>query len=153
VRVLVVDDEPDLVLLCRLGLQASGHDVDIAMDGHEGLAMILEDVPDIVVLDFMMPGLDGLTVLERMRRALPDPEAVPVVMLSAKGRPEDALRGLAAGATAYVTKPFSIDDLERLLSDVAAEDVNARQLRRTRALANLRTIHGGRHEEASLLRR
>lgn len=151
-RVLVVDDEPDLVLLCRLGLQASGHVVDIAMDGHEGLAMILEEAPDVVVLDFMMPGLDGLTVLERMRRSLPDPEAVPVVMLSAKGRPEDALRGLAAGATAYVTKPFSIDDLERLLSEVANEDVNARQLRRTRALANLQTGQVGR-QEAPLLHR
>ena len=152
VRVLVVDDEPDLVLLCRLGLQASGHVVDIAMDGHEGLTMILEDAPDIVVLDFMMPGLDGLTVLERMRRSLPDPEAIPVVMLSAKGRPEDALRGLAAGATAYVTKPFSIDDLERLLSDVVSEDVNARQVRRSRALASLRTVQGGR-QEMPLLRR
>jgi DNA-binding response OmpR family regulator len=139
VRVLVVDDEPDLVMLCQMGLQASGHDVEVAMDGGEGLATILGDPPDVVLLDFMMPGLDGLSVLERMRRDLPDPENVPVVMLSAKGRPEDALRGLAAGAIAYVTKPFSIDDLERLLVDVVAEDVLARQLRRTRSIASLQT--------------
>lgn len=141
-RVLVVDDEPDVVLLCQLGLQANGHDVDIAMDGQEALDIILSERgphPAIVVLDFMMPGVDGLSVLERMRRSLPDPEALPVVMLSAKGRPEDALRGLAAGATAYVTKPFSIDELDRLLGEIATEDVPARQLRRTRAIAGLRT--------------
>lgn len=138
-RVLVVDDEPDLVMLCQMGLQANGHQVEVAMDGGEGLAAILGDPPDVVLLDFMMPGLDGLSVLERMRRDLPDPENVPVVMLSAKGRPEDALRGLAAGAIAYVTKPFSIDDLERLLVDVVAEDVLARQLRRTRSIASLQT--------------
>ena len=138
-RILVVDDEPDLVMLCQMGLQACGHQVDVAMDGAEGLAAIVSDPPDIVLLDFMMPGVDGLSVLEKMRRDLIDPDSVPTVMLSAKGRPEDALRGLAAGAIAYVTKPFSIDDLERLLADVVAEDAPARQLRRTRAIDTLRT--------------
>jgi DNA-binding response OmpR family regulator len=137
VRVLVVDDEPDLTTLCRIGLEAGGHDVEIALDGESGLEAILARPPDVVVLDFMMPGIDGLSVLERMRRALPDPDAVPVVMLSAKGRAEDAARGLSAGATAYVTKPFSLEDLERLLVDVVGEDRAARAFRRTRALAGL----------------
>jgi two-component system OmpR family response regulator len=137
VHVLVVDDEPDLVVLCQMGLSAAGHQVDIAMDGAEALTAMSADPPDIVVLDFMMPGMDGLSVLERMQRDFTDPELLPVVMLSAKGRPEDAVRGLAAGATAYVTKPFSIDELESLLAAIVAEDIPARQLRRTRTLAAL----------------
>jgi DNA-binding response OmpR family regulator len=142
VHILVIDDEPDLLELCRIALQGSGHQVTTALTAEEGLASISKAKPDIVVLDFMMPMTDGLTVLERLRRDV-DPEgAVPVVMLSARGRPEDALRGLAAGATAYMTKPFSLDELEELLGAILDESPAARDLRRTRALATLATERG-----------
>src|SRR3954463_9865187 len=114
-HVLVVDDEPDLLELCRMSLESSGHHVTVALGGDEALSALWNDLPDVVLLDFMMPGVDGLTVMERLRRDLDPQGSVPVVMLSAKGRAEDALRGLAAGATAYVTKPFGIDELEDLL--------------------------------------
>ena len=136
-RVLIVDDERDLTELCRIGLESNGHTVQIALDGESGLEMIFGSTPpDVIVLDFMMPGVDGLSVLERMQR-VPEAQREPVVKLSAKGRAEDAARGLAAGATAYVTKPFSLEDLEQLLEDVASEDAAARAFRRNRALAGL----------------
>jgi CheY-like chemotaxis protein len=142
-HVLVVDDEPDLIELCRMSLESQGHRVTVAYGGDEAIAALWNDIPDVVLLDFMMPGVDGLTVLERLRRELDPHGRVPVVMLSAKGRPEDALRGLAAGATAYVTKPFMIDDLEELLTTVAAESPAERDLRRTRALASVTAERGG----------
>jgi DNA-binding response OmpR family regulator len=144
VHVLVIDDETELLQLCRIALEGSGHEVTTAASGEEGLAAVQAAAPDVIVLDFMMPATDGLTVLERLRREVDPTSSVPVVMLSARGRPEDALRGLAAGATAYVTKPFSLDELEDLLNAVATETPAARDLRRTRALATLATERSGR---------
>jgi DNA-binding response OmpR family regulator len=134
-HVLVVDDEPDVIELCRMSFESGGHRVTVAHGGDEAIAAVCAETPDVVLLDFMMPGLDGLSVLERIRRDLDPHRTVPVVMLSAKGRPEDALRGLAAGATAYVTKPFAIDELEQLLEAVVSETPAERDLRRTRSLA------------------
>lgn len=139
VHVLVVDDETDLLQLCRIALEGSGHEVTTAATGVEGLEAAQSNRPDVIVLDFMMPAVDGLTVLERLRRDVDPDGSMPVVMLSARGRPEDALRGLAAGATAYVTKPFSLDELEELLVVVVSESPAERDLRRTRALATLAT--------------
>ncbi|MDX6285243.1 MAG: hypothetical protein QOG53_728 [Frankiales bacterium] len=136
-HVLVVDDERDVVDLCRVSFESGGHRVTVAEGGEEALAAVSTEAPDVVLLDFMMPGLDGLSVLERLRHGHDPRHVVPVVMLSAKGRPEDALRGLAAGATAYVTKPFSIDEVEQLLLAVATESPAERDVRRTRALASV----------------
>jgi DNA-binding response OmpR family regulator len=138
-RVLVIDDETELLQLCRIALEAGGHEVTTAESGQEGLDAVKSDRPDVIVLDFMMPSVDGLSVLERLQRDVDREREVPVVMLSARGRPEDALRGLAAGATAYVIKPFSLDDLESLLITVVAETPAERDLRRHRALAMLAT--------------
>jgi DNA-binding response OmpR family regulator len=144
VHVLVIDDEPELLQLCRIALESSGHEVTTAETGDDGLQAVATAKPDVVVLDFMMPTTDGLTVLERLKRDIDPQGSVPVIMLSARGRPEDALRGLAAGATAYVTKPFSLDDLENLLDEVAVETPAERDLRRTRALAQLATERNSR---------
>jgi len=144
VHVLVIDDEPDLLELCRIGLEGSGHEVTTAITAEDGLLAVKTNPPNIIVLDFMMPMTDGLTVLERLRRDVDPQGEFPVVMLSARGRPEDALRGLAAGATAYVTKPFSFDELEDLLHAIIAESPAARDLRRTRALAALSAARGQR---------
>jgi DNA-binding response OmpR family regulator len=134
-HVLVVDDELAVIELCRMSFESGGHRVTVATGGDEAIAAVWAEPPDVVLLDFMMPGLDGLSVLERIRRDRDPHRSVPVVMLSAKGRPEDALRGLAAGATAYVTKPFEIDELEHLLEAVVSETPGERDLRRTRSLA------------------
>jgi two-component system phosphate regulon response regulator PhoB len=136
-HVLVVDDEADVIELCRISLESGGHRVTAAVGGDEAVEAVRAENPDVVLLDFMMPGMDGLSVLERLRRDVDPHNTVPVVMLSAKGRPEDALRGLAAGATAYVTKPFAIDELEELLEAVVSETPAERDLRRTRSLATV----------------
>jgi DNA-binding response OmpR family regulator len=144
VRVLVIDDETDLLQLCRIALEAGGHEVTTAENATDGLEAVRTDRPDVIVLDFMMPAIDGLTVLEKLHRDVDPERSMPVVMLSARGRPEDALRGLAAGATAYVIKPFSLDEFEELLSAVVAESPGERDLRRNRALATLTTERADR---------
>jgi DNA-binding response OmpR family regulator len=144
-RVLVVDDEPDVLLLCRLILEADGHEVRTAGDVPTGLAARRQARPDVVLLDFVMPGTDGLEMLERLRRT-PDPP--PVVMFSARGEPGDRLRGLAAGAAAYLTKPVDPATLVRVLEKVAAETPAAREVRRMIALATLthrRRTHPAAH--------
>ena len=106
-RVLVVDDDPTVrEVVCRY-LEAAGFAVMSADDGQVGLDAALADPPDLVVLDLMLPGLDGLEVFRRLRAAAP----VPVVMLTALGDEEDRLVGLELGADDYVTKPFSPREL------------------------------------------
>jgi DNA-binding response OmpR family regulator len=105
-RILVVDDEPDIRELIGETLRFAGWAPLFAADGEEALALIAATRPDLVVLDVMMPGLDGRTVA---RRLLADPvtASLPVVMVSARGQAVDIERGLAAGASAYLTKPFA----------------------------------------------
>jgi CheY-like chemotaxis protein len=105
VRVLVVDDEPDVLLLCRLNLQQRGYDVLEAGDGKTALSLAREERPDVVVLDLMLPGMTGYDVLaaltqdERTRH-------IPVVILTAKSLQADRDRSAELGASAFLTKPF-----------------------------------------------
>lgn len=110
--VLVVDDEPDIVLFVQLNLELSGHDVRTAADGAEALASIVADPPDLVVLDLMMPVLDGWSVITELK-AHPDPvvRSIPVVMLTALDTDLDQARGGIEGAVRYLTKPLTPDDL------------------------------------------
>lgn len=106
-KVLVVDDEAEIrVALCAL-LEASSYTVVLAGDGREGLRLLHEERPDIVVLDVTMPGLDGWQTLERIR----DVTDVPVLMLTAHGRELEKVRGLMGGADDYLTKPFGNQEL------------------------------------------
>lgn len=115
-RALVIDDEDEVVLLCRLKLSAAGHDVHSAGDGREGLAAAQALRPDVILLDVMLPGLDGFGVLHELR-ASPATEAVPVIMISARVAQADRDRAFAAGATAYLSKPFLPDELVRLVAE------------------------------------
>ncbi len=107
-RILVVDDDPKVLALMRRGLAFEGYAVDLAADGAEALAMARDHPPDLVVLDVMLPGLDGLEVCRRLRAADPD---LPVLMLTARGRVPDRVAGLDAGADDYLVKPFAFDEL------------------------------------------
>jgi DNA-binding response OmpR family regulator len=111
VRVLAVDDDPIILRLLQLNLELEGHEVLTAADGRDGLETIRRERPEIVLLDVMMPHLDGFQVCSAVR-ADPDPElaATPIVILSAKAQEADIATGLGAGADAYITKPF--DPLE-----------------------------------------
>ncbi|MEU7165759.1 response regulator transcription factor [Streptomyces morookaense] len=123
VRVLVVDDEASLADLLRLALRYEGWDVHTAADGVEAVRRAREFRPDAVVLDVMLPDMDGLAVLARLRRELPD---VPVLFLTAKDSVEDRIAGLTAGGDDYVTKPFSLEEVVARLRGL---------LRRSRAVA------------------
>ena len=109
-RVLVVDDEPDVLLLCRLNLEQRGHEVLEAADGKIALELARECEPDIVILDLMLPGIDGYEVLEALRAA-PETAGVRVLVLTAKSLRADRERSHDLGASAFLTKPFLPDDL------------------------------------------
>jgi CheY-like chemotaxis protein len=111
-RVLVVDDEPDVLLLCRLNLEQHGHEVFEAANGEEALRVVRERRPDLIVLDLMLPGVDGYGVLEALRSEGWTP-GVKVLVLSAKSLQADRDRSRQLGAEAFLTKPFLPDDLCR----------------------------------------
>jgi two-component system KDP operon response regulator KdpE len=105
--ILVVDDEPRMVRFVRMNLDLEGYQVTEAGSGMEALEKVRDDLPDLVLLDVMMPEMDGFETLERLREI----STVPVIMLTVKGEEEDRIRGLDLGADDYVTKPFSPHEL------------------------------------------
>ena len=119
VRTLVVDDDPDVRLVCRVALTSFGHEVLVARDGEEGLAAALQERPDVIVLDIMMPRKDGLSLLRDLRTD-DSTRDLPVILLSALAASADQLRGYEAGADGYLTKPFSPDDLNSAIAHVAS---------------------------------
>ncbi len=121
VRILVVDDDPVIQKLLEVNFQMEGYDVATAGDGAEALASVAAQRPDAVVLDVMMPKIDGIEVLRRMK-ADPETAAVPVLLLSARAQAKDIADGLDAGADAYMTKPFDpVELLERVTSLLKGE--------------------------------
>jgi DNA-binding response OmpR family regulator len=118
-RVLVVDDEPDIVLFVQVNLELHGHEVRTAADGAEALRAVEAEVPDAMVLDVMMPHLDGWQVLERMKAHEDDAiRTVPIVMLTALDTDHDQARGGIEGAVRYLTKPLAPDDLVHAVEEV-----------------------------------
>ena len=144
--VLVIEDEPDIRDLIRLTLELEGMSVVTAAGGAEGLARADEALPDAIVLDVMMPGMDGWEVLARLK-ARPGPLAeVPVVMLTARTGALDRIRGGIEGAVRYLTKPFSPDELHATLLDVlaGAPEPSQRRAAQHEALTALARVEGGR---------
>ena len=116
-RVLVIDDEPDVRWLIRMSLERAGHEVLDAEDGLRGVAIAMKQHPDVIVLDLMMPVMDGYGVLAELAK---DPRTadVPVLVLSARAIPEEAERATQAGARRFLEKPFDPDDLADELAEV-----------------------------------
>jgi two-component system response regulator MprA len=106
-RVLVIEDEANIAQFLERGLIYEGYRVDVAYDGSSGMSMARDNPPDLVILDWMLPGLDGLEVCRRLRAA----SEVPILMLTAKDAVTDRVSGLDAGADDYLVKPFSFDEL------------------------------------------
>jgi DNA-binding response OmpR family regulator len=106
--ILVVDDEPHIVLGLRDALEFEGFRVISAGKGQEGISLARSEAPDAVILDLMLPDLNGYAVCEQLRRIRPH---VPILMLTARSQETDKIRGLDAGADDYVTKPFSVNEL------------------------------------------
>lgn len=107
-KILVVEDEAGIADFLERGLVAEGYEVVLATDGEAGARFALDPEVDLVVLDRMLPGLDGLAVLDRVRQAR---RSLPVIMLTAKAEVADRVEGLDGGATDYVTKPFAFEEL------------------------------------------
>src|SRR2546427_4411285 len=124
-RILVIEDTPDLAYGLRNNLEIEGYDVEVAKDGTRGLSGARTANPDLVVLDLMLPGMDGFRVLRALRE---DGHGMPVLILTARGEEADKVRGLRLGADDYVTKPFGVLELlariEALLRRVVAPKKN-----------------------------
>ena len=142
-RVLVIDDEAPIRLLCRVNLEAEGMDVLEAADGPSGLAKAKAEKPDVVLLDVMMPGLDGWRVAEEL---LDDPatSSIPIVFLTARADLRDRARGMDLGGLDYITKPFNpvelADAIRALLARVERGEHDA--MRREKLL-RLRSLSDG----------
>ena len=111
-RVLLVEDEPKLAAFIQKGLAEDAFHVDVAGDGEAALTHARQTTPDIVILDVMLPGIDGFAVCQQLRSLHPD---LPILMLSARGVVDDRVRGLDAGADDYLTKPFAFEELRARL--------------------------------------
>ena len=114
-KILVVDDEPTIVRLMEFVLARQGHEMIVAVNGEEALQKIHSEQPDLVLLDIMMPRIDGYEVAQRLR-ADPATASLPIIMLSAKAQGEDIRRGVEVGVDEYVTKPFSPEHLVSVVS-------------------------------------
>ena len=109
-RILIVEDEEPLTMLLRYNLEAEGYEVETAARGDEADTRLKEGTPDLVVLDWMLPGLSGIELCRRLR-ARPETRQLPIIMLTARGEESEKVRGLATGADDYIVKPFSVPEL------------------------------------------
>lgn len=139
--ILVVDDEEDILLLCRVNLEFEGYRVIEASGGAEALRAIRRHRPDLVLLDVMMPAVDGWQVLDALKTD-PETAGIPVVMLTARVQGPDQLRGWSAGAAEYIMKPFSPVALSEAIRAVLhPKDPREAERRRHRSMEKLRLLH------------
>ena len=138
-NVLVVDDEPDKRQLLATALQMAGYNVRTARDGVEGLAAVESHLPDLIILDVMMPVLDGWGVLDALKGREDRPR---VIVLSAKSGTRDKARAYEAGADGYVTKPFDPDEVIRQLDHLLGMDDVAAEQHRTELVRRFAQVGG-----------
>lgn len=131
-RILVADDDPDILQVVRVNLELEGYEVETAVDGQEALEKATSQPADLILLDIMMPRMDGLTALHRIR-AHGSTGNSSIILLTARGLPEDRVRGLELGADDYITKPFDVSELVARVKAV---------LRRTQAARDLSPLTG-----------
>ena len=117
-KILIVDDEPNIIMALEYALKKKSYLVYIARDGDEAIRLADENAPDLVVLDIMMPKVDGYEVLRHLKSESPIKDTVKVVFISAKNKEDDIEKGLNLGADNYLTKPFSI---KKLLNEIEVQ--------------------------------
>ena len=119
-KILIVDDEPNIVIPLQFLMEQNGYNILVAQSGEEALEMISKEKPDLVLLDIMLPGVDGFEVCEIVRLN-PEWRNIKIIFLTAKGRDVDIAKGMVLGADEYITKPFSnqqiIDAVKKLLEE------------------------------------
>ena len=118
-NILIVEDEEALALLLRYNLEAEGYEVETVARGDEADLLLKEHSPDLVILDWMLPGLSGIELCRRLR-ARPETKQLPIIMLTARGEESERVRGLATGADDYIVKPFSVPELSARVRASAA---------------------------------
>jgi DNA-binding response OmpR family regulator len=139
-KVLVIDDEAPIRLLCRVNLEAENMEVLEAEDGTRGLELARAEQPDVILLDVMMPGLDGWEVLHRLLEDETTKE-IPIVFLTARAELRDRARGLELGGVDYVTKPFNPTELAPLVQELIARvERGEREEIRKERIAELRDL-------------
>lgn len=109
-RILIVEDEEPLTLLLKYNFEAEGYDVDTSARGDDADMRLCEQMPDVILIDWMLPGISGIELCRRIR-ARPETERLPIIMLTARGEEGDRIRGLSTGADDYIVKPFSVPEL------------------------------------------
>ena len=118
-KILVVEDEPSLQKLLQYQLSKTGHEIRVAGDGEQALAMVRSERPDLVLLDVMLPVMGGFQVLRKLQEDK-NTKSIPVIMLSAKGQQHDIAAGLNQGVFDYITKPFNIPNLSARIDKALA---------------------------------
>src|SRR3954449_6947919 len=155
-RILVVDDEPDIRELVRMNLEIEGHDAVLVANGQSALDVLEQGGIDLVLLDVMMPGIDGWEVLRRVK-AHPDASVseVPIIMLTARADDLDQVKGGIEGAVRYITKPFSVADLRDQVLEALEGDPEPVQRRQAQhaALERLARLEKGESPDAAALAR
>lgn len=123
-NVLIVDDDPAIRKVLSTTLELEGYDIQVAVDGEEALVRVGELVPDLMILDVMMPKLNGFDLLERLRAEEPTSN-IPVILLTARSSQEDQWEGWRRGVDYYMTKPFDVEDLLRFIEYVFSGDAGS----------------------------
>jgi two-component system phosphate regulon response regulator PhoB len=146
-RIVAIEDEPDILEILKYNLEKEGYEVEGEADGEEGLSRIRKSLPDLVLLDLMLPGMDGLEICRRMKYEAATRD-IPVIMVTARGEENDVVLGLEVGADDYLTKPFGPRELVARVravlrrGKVAAED----EEEQPRVVFDRLTIDPSRHE-------
>ena len=119
-KILIADDEPNILISLEFLMKREGYEVVVVRDGQQALDAIVREHPDLVLMDVMMPGKSGFAVCQEVR-AIESVKDTPIVMLTAKGRDIDVAKGMAMGATAYLTKPFSTREMTRKVRELLGQ--------------------------------
>lgn len=119
-KILIVDDEVNIVISMEFLIKQAGYDLEIAQDGEEALEKVASFNPDLILLDVMMPKINGFEVCRRIRHN-PDWQDIKIIMLTAKGREVEVTKGMALGADAYIIKPFSTKELMAEVKQILSE--------------------------------
>jgi phosphate regulon transcriptional regulator PhoB len=143
-KILIVEDENDIAELIRYNVERAGYQAQVLRDGHQALQLLRREVPDLLVLDLMLPGMDGLELCRRLR-AEPATRALPIIMVTAKGEETDRVVGLEMGADDYLVKPFSPRELVARLRAVLRRREGP-ELEADRLVAGDISLNRGRHE-------
>lgn len=109
-KILIIEDDDHIIELLKFNVENNGYDVSVAMDGNEGLNKAINELPDLILLDLMLPGIDGIDICKRLKNK-DRTKDIPIIMLTAKGHETDKILGLEIGADDYMTKPFSVREL------------------------------------------